>query len=525
MQAGQTQPALQLYQDYYVQKGRHDLDLVQKMGLILLEQGSRSDDPEIQLLSLFGAGISLNEKILPILEDAIKNRQPQIQLVALNFLSEYQNDRADVALNRALKSEFLIIRLEGAYRLAEKQAPSALGQVEALMSKLDSDLLSVFPPLLAMIGTPSAIKSLRKLLAHSNENVRIAAILSVAEYGRDDLLPVVRRLAMHHTMLQQEACALALGEMKDTSSIPLLENLTRSSVASVRLAALQALYRLGQHEMLKKIEIEAKNSNLFAIQILGEMPGSENVLAELSGSSDLQVRINASLALLERRDPRCTRALIEILVRDARDLAFTKTVSPGKALMAYRAIPSAQQNLAEDSTAFELSLAIRERTLSKTRDLPEKNFLQLAQVIFDVQQNDLVPILVGLLENLQSADAIALLKKSQQKAGAPLIRNYCNLALYRLHEEGPYIENLTTWVSQQQQGELIRFRPIVPWDEGEPTAFHLTPKETSRLLIDTFETLSASQEDTGINVLLNAIQNGNSKNKYALAGLLIRASQ
>jgi HEAT repeat protein len=526
MQSGRTSSALQLYQESYKQSGKHDMDLIQKMALILLEQGYRSGDPETQLLTIYGAGISLNEKTIYILEDAVKGSHPELQLIALNFLSTYQNDYADAILNKALGSDYLLIRLEGAFLLAERQYPTALGQAEALMCKVDPKILPVFPPLFAMIGTPPAMKVLRKLLANSNELVRISAILSVAEYQRDDMLPAVRNLASHHAMLQQEACAKTLGDMKDTVSIPQLEVLTRASKLTARLAAFQALYKLGKQEVRQKVEAEAKTGNLFAIHLLGEMQGSENTLFELTRNTDLQIRVNATLALLERQDPRCLKPLQEVLVRDARDLVFQKISSDGHALEAYKVIPSAQQNFEEDATAFEISLEIRENALSKARDLPEKYFIQLAQAIFEVQQNDLVPILVALLENLQTQDAIALLKKYQQKAGAPLIRNYCTLGLYRLREEGPHAENLKTWIAQQQNNELIRFRPLVPWDGREhESLYQLTPQETSRLLIEAFEALAASQEDIGINVLLHAIQNGNNKNKYALAGLLMRAAQ
>ena len=55
--------------------------------------------------------------------------------------------------------------------------------------------------------------------------------------------------------------------------------------------------------------------------------------------------------------------------------------------------------------------------------------------------------------------------------------------------------------------------------------YELTPEETSRLYIDTMETFAKGQDDQGLFVILNAIKSGNSKNKYALAGLLIRTNQ
>lgn len=523
MQTGHISQAVDLYRQYSKQIGYHDYEIIQKMGLIILDQGFRSKDLEYQLLTLYGAGISLNEKALYILEEGLRSSVPELQLVAINFLARFQDDHADEILNRALYSDSLLIRLEGAYYLAERGISTAYGQTESLMNKVDKSLWFVFPQIFAMIGNSNATKALRKLMTNSNEQVRIAAILSAAEHHRDDLLLNIRTLSSHHNLLQQEACAKALGLMKDETSIPRLETFSKSGSITVKLAALQALYRLGKHEVKKDIEEIARTRNLFAIQVLNEISGSEDLLAELSRDSDLQVRVNATIALLKRKDPRCVASLSEVLIRNRRDLAFLTQLSPGKALDSYKVVPSAGQNLTQDDSSYEISLNLREEILSISQHLPEKAFLQLAQTIFNYQQNDLIPKLVALLENLQTSEAIELLKINQQKAGAPLIRNYCALALYRLKEPGPYKEVLNNWVKLQLTEELIQIGPIIPWT-GISEPFKITPKEKSRLLIEAFEAFSDNQEEMGINILLDAIQFGNLKNKFVLAGLLIRLS-
>lgn len=525
MQSGNTTKAIELYKSYRKELGHHDLELVQRLGLILIDQGWRSSDPEVQVLTIFGAGISTNEKTLYILEGGLRNSNPQIQLISLNLLAKYQNDLADDALNKSLAANYLLIRIEALSHLAEKKHPKANGQIEALMSKVDEQLLPIFPPLYAMVGDAAATRNLKRLLSHSSQKVRLSAILSAAKFGRDDLLPQIRILASHPENPQQEACAVALGMMHDEKSVPRLEAMSRSNSINVRLAALQALYRLGRKETRSQIEGLAKEQNCFAICALGEMPGSEPVLRTLAASDQLQIRVNACLALLQRQDPNCLKGLKEILILDMRDLCFQKANSIGGGLTAWKAIPSGRQNFNEDTVSYELSLSMRETVLEQALDLPEKDFLQIAQALFEHHQNDLIPKLCELMENLQSQDTIALLKKYQQKAGAPLIRNYCNLALYSMKEEGPYADLLTEWVTKQKDAELIRFRPYIPWDarEGE-AAYQLTPQETSRLLVQTFETFARIQDDKGVDVLLDAIAHGNAKNKYALAGLLIRAT-
>jgi HEAT repeat protein len=526
MQSGNMAQALDVYKEYRKEIGHHDCELLQQLSLILLDQGHRNSDPEIQLLTIFGAGISSNEKALYILQDGINNSIPELQMVCLNFLARHQNDSAEEALKRAMASDYLLIRLEAAFHLAERKAPHAVAQTEALMYKVDEDLLFLFPQLFAAVGNAEAMRIMRRLLTDSDEQVRIETILCSAESRRDDLLPKIRMLATHHEVGQQEACAYALGEMKDEKAVPKLEKLARSNTPTVRLAALRALYRMGRKEMRFIIEEGAQKENLFAIQVLGEIEGSEDTLFKLTQSPNIHVKINAALALLDHSDPRCLSPLLEIFIKDSRDLGFLKASSQGKAFTAWKVVPSARQNFAENPVAFELSLNMREETLRKTLDLPEKDFIQMAHLIFETGQNDLVPTLVQLLENLQTPAAIELLKKHQQKAGAPLIRNYCNLSLFLLKEPGPYADNLMDWVVHKQNEDFIRFRTFVPWELRESHSFYqLTPQETSNLLIRSFEAFAQTQEDRGIDLLIEAIQHGNPKNKYALAGLLMRAAE
>lgn len=527
MHTGDTAKALKAYQDYVKESGSHDFELIERIGLIVLDQGFRTRDPEILLLTMFGAGISLNEKALYILEEGITNNQPELQLIALSFLSKYRNDHADEVIHKAMASNYLIVRLEAALNMARRKDPKATAQTEALMAKVDEEMWSVFPQIYAANGDIQSIKMLRKMLAHSNEEIRIEAILGVAKNGRDDLLPIIRRLSTHHEPAQLEACAAALGILRDESSGQRLLQLSKSTNATIKLAAFNALYSLGKKEIRHEIEVLAKNKDLFAISLLGNMPGSEEVLASLLKNQPPQVIANAAIALLELGDPRGLPLIAEILMKDVRDLSLLKVSSPGKSLSAWKVVPSSQQNFKDNPTALEVALHAREALLVQSIELPEKHFIALANAIFDAQQNDLVPTLVEVLENHPTPEVINLLKKQQQKAGAPLIRNYCNLALYKLKEAGPYAENLRTWVTQQQNIDMIRFRPIVPWNlrNEVETSFNLTAQETSRLLVEAFEAFVTTQDDKGIEMLISVIQSGNPKNKYALIGLLMRAIQ
>jgi HEAT repeat protein len=526
MHVGDSSGAWERYNAYATTLGKDDYDLLQELSMSILEKGASSSDPEIQLLTLFGAGISINEKNISILENALYSNNPQLQIVALNFLSKQHNDYADEALRVAMASPYVLVRLEAIHSWALQKHPDAVPQAEALMAKLGDELKAIFPQIFATIGTERAIRILRRLMNDPDEKVRIEAVLHAAQFHRDDLLPQIRTLASHHNNPQQEACATALGIMKDSFALQRLESLAKAPALNVKLAAWQALYSLGQYQWRDNVIQEALKGELLAVALLSKMDDTEDVLAKLCNSKNLQIRINAAIALLEKQDPRCLPGLYEVLVDDARDLSLVKIYSQGKSLTAWKAISSSTENLKDEALIKELSISIREAILRKTIDLPEEHFLRVAKIIFAKQQNDLIPSLVSLLENLGSQEAIDLLKQHQQKLGAPLIRRYCTLALYRLKVPGPYSDQIQDWVREQKQVDLIRFRPYVPLElRDKESSYQLTPEETSRLLIESIEALARSQDRSGLNVIIETIQTGNKKNSYALAGLLMRATQ
>lgn len=524
LQQGEHEQALKLYQENFQSDRPHDFELLHQIGLRILDHGFRQSDPECQLLALFGASVSAHEDVYYILEESLNNRFPEIQLIALGALARFQNDRADQALVRALGSFSLQVRYEAAHQLCKKKHPQAVNQTESLMYKTSSSSLSIYPPLLAMVEDPQSTRVLRKLLNHSSTPIRLAVILSVAKYKRDDLLPQVRQHASHLQFALQEACAYALGCLKDEQAIPKLEKLTLSQYPTVALAAHVALYQLGREKSIKAIEKLAQKENLFAIAALSSIPDHPDILLELIKNSTLQTRFNALISLVQQNHIEALDFINDLFLSDTRDLAFIPFHSPGHAFKAWKITSSASQLLKEDFTAYQEHLELKETMLDKVRQLSESHFIALAHQIFAKQQNDLIPYTAELLEDLGNVASIECLKQHQQQLGAPLVRHYCNLALYRLQEPGPYGEQLRQWVKIQSQTQFIRFEPMSPWKLTE-NAYHLTPEETSRLLIEVFEAFASQQDQQGIEALIEAIATGHEKNKYALAGLLLRATQ
>jgi len=522
---GRVAESIRLYRDYIEKTGSQDFDLLNQMCLAIMNQGARSEDPELNLLSFFGAGICLSEDAVPILESGLLSENPQLQIVCLNFLSGIQNDRADQTIKLLFRAPNPIIQLEAAFCLAKKKHPHALSQTEALMAKFPPQIKIVFPTIFSCIGTPRANSILRQLLNDPDEKVRIESILTAVEFDRDDFLPQIRRLSKHTNLLQQEACAVALGHFRDEKSAAHLEILSQSSSPYVIVAAAHALYNMGRKQYGALLAEAAKEQFPFSVYLLKDVKEAQGDLIRLTTSSSPDIRLNAAVALLAQRDSRCVGPMKAVLTAPSHKL-IVKAYSPSKALMFLKYV--APESLGEEqaAVAVQISNGLKSKLLEEAMNLPESDFLELADVVLAAENTDLIPHLVRLLENVHSDESIALLKKYQQKIGAPLVRNYCNLALFRIRAEGPYEANLRQWVREQYHLEMIQFNPFMPFQMRlEEPSYQLTPSQSSAFYVEALEALTKSQEEKDVMMLLEAMEKGNPKNRYALAGLLMRAIQ
>lgn len=520
---GQVEQGIELYQKFAEEKGKHDYTLLEQMSLLLIDRGFKSKEPEDQLMSIFGAGIASNDRTLYLLEEGLKSPHPQIQVAAMHMLGSSHHDFAYESIQRMMASPHALIRLEAALQLAKVKHPQATAQIESLMQKVDPRAIPLFPQLFAISGDDASIKILRKLMHHQDHQVRIACMISAAANQRDDLLPEIRKLASQHDIRQQEAACLALGIFQDLQAEPILRKMALSPHGAVKVAALKALSSLGIKEASLGLQQVALTGDLFAIDALGSAPGAEETLATLASSPDIHVRLNASMSLLKLQDSRAVPGLLEILIRDMRDLAFSEIATPGRGLKAWKAIPSASHQGDNAPLLQELSLQFREEALTLALELEEEIFLQIAKKLFETKQNDLIPLLVHLLVNLDSEKALALLKEQQQKAGAPLIRAYATLALVKLKEEGGYLNALQTWILSQKNLDMMQFRTLVPFDLRDTgSTYELTPQETSRFLIEAVQLLAESKEEESLNILIQLLKDGHARNRPVIAGLILR---
>jgi HEAT repeat protein len=517
--------ALAEYTQIVRHSGVHDFDFLQKLGLRLLEESKFEIDPHSQLLSIYGASIAKNQKLLPILERGLSSESPQVQLASIRALAEYHDDQADRILLKGLRSNYLEVCFETTFMLAVNKHPEAIGYIEALMNKVPPQLHFLFPSLYAILDTPQSAKSLRKFFQHKDPSVRVEAILSSAKLNRQDLIGDLRSLSRQDDLTQLEAAAFTLGILQDEGSFETLERLVKNPSEHVALSALCALYMLGRTEVVTDIERYAAQGNIFAIHLLRNCQCDEKILEALVYHENEQVRLNAALALLKKKNPLCLQEIRNLLMPKDPQRILLPVHSPGRALLAKSwALKSASASRG-NPYLIEFSNQIRQEVLNECMELTESLFLTLASEIIDAHQHDLIPQVISLVQSLKTSHSIELLKEWQKKPGHPYLRAWSNLALFNLDQEGPWKENIIQWIKLQSTHPMIQLKPVVPWNKKSCSHFELTPEESSQLLIESYLALALRQEEDGIEIIISHLANLNSKNKYALAGILIKATE
>ncbi len=524
VQQGQIEQALNAYVESC--PTQFDLDLLRRMGLLILDKGAFDPDPQVVAMTLLGATIARSHTTLDILTRGISSPWPYIQLLALQLASGLQDDGVNTLLHQAMTSDFLPIRLEAARYLAERRSPRAFGQIESLMHRLPSLFRPYFPSLFAQLGTMEALEELKRLGDDPNRDTRIEAILQIAYAKRDDLLPWLRKKASHIHVGEKEAVLFALGELQDRTCQKKLIHETLASTPSVRLAALLALYKCGYPSALQEIHTMAEQGNLFAIASLQDLPGSEDCLANLMHSSSLGVRVNATLALLQRRDPRTVEGLVEILIRDERDLGFQPMFSLGRSQQAVKVIPSFSLIAGKDaSEAYTLGLW-KETILREALYLPEPLFLDLAKTVLEHHEPCLIREIVESLIQLQSPEAVTLLEQSAKAPLDPLLRAYANLALFRLYPDRNYRHEVQSWMMSEAKEPPALLPSIPTWGSVmAKEVASLSNEERSKLWSDSLMAIAQHKDVDNLSFLFQVTKQTTSPARYALVGLLVRSAE
>ncbi|MBS0656074.1 MAG: hypothetical protein JSR46_09870, partial [Verrucomicrobia bacterium] len=199
--------------------------VLEELGLAILQQGARSQSTEDVVNCLYGVSIALETRALPVIDKAFVSDAPELQRTALSVLATLNTDQANAMLEEAMKSDYVMVRLEAAYLLAQRRAHSAFAHIDTLMLKVPSEIRPLFAELFALEGSGQSTLALRRLLFDQETDVRAEAVLAVTHHHRDDFLPEIHRLAQEPSSIQQEACSYAFGVFCDERAAASLQQI------------------------------------------------------------------------------------------------------------------------------------------------------------------------------------------------------------------------------------------------------------------------------------------------------------
>ena len=133
-----------------------------------------------------------------------------------------------------------------------------------------------FPSLFALIGTNDATHALRRLIEDPNPQRAHRIDPQYRSLRTRRPAPCFPQDTYPQQHSEQEACAFAMGALKDSSSLAKLKKLAPSPSENIKIASILALKELGDRSEIPSLTELARSHNIFAISAFGSIPGSEN---------------------------------------------------------------------------------------------------------------------------------------------------------------------------------------------------------------------------------------------------------
>ena len=150
--------------------------------------------------------------------------------------------------------------------------------------------------------------------------------------------------------------------------------------------------------LFQKIEKFAREGNLYAIGLLNECACDNNILLALaSQKQNKNAALNASLVLLQKKDPNCIEQIIDLLLTTDPSVVITEFPSPAMTLSAKKLAYKGSARSQENFSLEQMTTMIRQKILSDCTELPQNGFLEIAEAIVEANQNDLIPTVINHL--------------------------------------------------------------------------------------------------------------------------------
>jgi HEAT repeat protein len=432
-------------------------------------------------------------------QQLLRHPHPIVQLCAVQALSQINSSFADQILIEALRSDFPIIRLEAAYKIACKRGKDSFFHLDALSYKLPEPLLPYLPELFAIEGSSQAMTKLRHFLYSKDEEIVIHSLLAIGRQHLSEFSDTLLAFDPHSPSVV-EALAFALRAADQTKAIDRLKKLLLHPNSCVQIQSALSLAFLGETSYQDKIIQLAEQGNLFALFALSECPHAHFFTLHEKSKS---FAINKALAMLRQKDTEAVGTICNLLSSDE-DKVIYMSPSSGYTSIYWDIAPLHSFEADQRPVLFEQSLSYKEEILSASLELSEEAFFTIASYVFDNEIIPLYPCLIGLLKNQESDLGIALLEKEANAIGRPYNRAFAQLALFQLRSSKDE-ESLQKILDFARQKPERPWRFPVPWASfarQEDRGKEQQTNASARLYIETLQTLSEASSQKSINILV-----------------------
>jgi HEAT repeat protein len=251
----------------------------------------------INALARFG-----DKESTPAIVNALDDRDPKVQVAALQALETLEVRDAIPQISRLLKFRNPLVRLRAAEALWRLGVKDGIAELIARMKDNTMDPWAAV--VIANLGTKETVPELMKLLKVEASHAQVPAII-VLELLREEaaapgLIELIDKKNKENEERDVEAIR-ALGALGARDAVPHLVALLREGTESIKVASIESLGRLGAKEVMPAIErlLEDPSREVRAAagSCLSEMGSFAGVAALLADERNL-----FSLNALRRRE-------------------------------------------------------------------------------------------------------------------------------------------------------------------------------------------------------------------------------
>ncbi len=379
---------------------------------------AKNQSPEVQAEIIDMLGQAKATTALPFIEESLVHDSVQVQLAAINALSQIDKNVAQKLIGLLQKSlektQLSAIQLALSSQPTSQIWPNAAGKFGQLPPASKILLIDI----LGQRGVQDAKALIKEALKSTEPTVRIASLKALEKLaGADDLSELTRFLLTRDKSTEKrtatEAVAASYSQTKDKKmAFQQLSTIYNSANENEKTTLLNVFKRIGDNQSLALIETELNDKALkpAAIQALTDWP-NEAALASLfrlaKSQEDLTTRVLAirgALRIIQENPMDKLRKrwlyqdLMEICTRQEEKGMVLAAIGELKSLDALKYVAPYFQN---DSLGLEALLAAT-KAVETERDQPSK---------FTPQQ-----ILLALAESYANPNALTEIKNNPQFA-------------------------------------------------------------------------------------------------------------